>query len=300
MVAPAEANRVVTHWLITGASGQLGTDLAEQLRATHQSFTAIGHAQLDIADADAVSRALTDAAPTIVVNCAAYTAVDDAETDEAAATRINGEAPGNLARWCAANRVRLIHVSTDYVFSGKETTPYDVAHPLDPQSAYGRSKAAGETAVLAAGGDTHIVRTAWVYGATGGNFVKTIARLATERETLSVVDDQRGSPTWAHDLAGGLVALGTATVEPGIWHCTGGGETTWYGFATAIFSELGLDPARIAPTTTDAFPRPASRPAYSVLSNEKWQRAGLPLLRPWRDALHEAVTEHRDAFTTKT
>ena len=143
--------------------------------------------------------------------------------------------------------------------------------------------------MLAAGGDAHIVRTAWVYGVGGPNFVKTIARLSGERETLSVVDDQRGSPTWSLHLARGLTALGVADVEPGIWHCTGGGETTWYGFATAIFDELGLDPARVTPTTTDAFPRPAPRPAYSVLSASKWLAAGLPELPDWRAALHEAV-----------
>jgi dTDP-4-dehydrorhamnose reductase len=133
------------------------------------------------------------------------------------------------------------------------------------------------------------VRTAWVYGVAGANFVKTIARLATQRQTLEVVDDQFGSPTWSLHLARALTALAVADVEPGIWHCTGAGEATWHSFARAIFAELGLDPARIEPTTTDAFPRPAPRPAYSVLSGQKWQDAGLPEMPHWRDALHEAV-----------
>jgi dTDP-4-dehydrorhamnose reductase len=279
----------MTRWLVTGAGGQLGTDVAQLLRAYRAEVTVCDRRALDITDPAAVERVLTEAAPTIVVNCAAYTAVDDAEADEATATLINGEAPGHLARWCAANHARLVHVSTDYVFDGRATTPYEVDYPIAPQSAYGRSKAAGERAILAAGGDAHIVRTAWVYGVARTNFVKTIARLARARETLSVVDDQRGSPTWSLHLARGLTALAVADVEPGIWHCTNAGETTWFGFATAIFTELGLDPARITATTTEAFPRPAPRPAYSVLSARKWQQAGLPELPPWRDALHEAV-----------
>jgi dTDP-4-dehydrorhamnose reductase len=279
----------MTRWLVTGAGGQLGTDVVELLNAYRADVIGLDRAALDITDAAAVDRALAGTAPTVVVNCAAYTNVDGAETDEAAATALNGVAPGYLAAWCAANNARLIHISTDYVFSGTATTPYDVDEPVAPQSAYGRSKAAGEQAVLAAGGDAHIVRTAWVYGVAGANFVKTIARLAGERETLDVVDDQRGSPTWSLHLARGLTALGVADVPPGIWHCTGGGETTWHGLASAVFEELGLDPSRVHPTTTAAFPRPAPRPAYSVLSARKWIEAGLPELPDWREALQEAV-----------
>jgi dTDP-4-dehydrorhamnose reductase len=279
----------MTRWLVTGAAGQLGTDVVELLHAYRADVVGCDRNTLDIADPQAIDRVLSEAAPTIVINCAAYTAVDAAEANEAVATIINGDAPGYLAQWCAANRARLIHVSTDYVFSGDATEPYDVDHPRDPRSAYGRSKAAGEEAVLAAGGDAHIVRTAWVYGVAGPNFVKTIARLAKERETLEVVEDQLGSPTWSLHLARGLTALGVADVDPGIWHCTGAGVATWHSFARAIFAELGLDPARVNPTTTDAFPRPAPRPAYSVLSAEKWINAGLPELAHWRDALHEAV-----------
>ena len=280
----------MTRWLVTGAAGQLGTDVVELLHAYRSDVIGCDRRTLDISDPRAVDLVLTDAGPDVIVNCAAYTAVDAAEDNEPEATAINGEGPGHVARWCAANGVRLIHVSTDYVFSGEATTPYDVDHPRDPQSAYGRSKAAGELAVLAAGGDAHIVRTAWVYGVAGPNFVKTIARLAGERETLTVVEDQHGSPTWSLHLARALTALGVARdVEPGIWHCTGAGEATWHSFARAIFAELGLDPARVQPTTTAAFPRPAPRPAYSVLSVQKWLDAGLPEMAHWRDALHEAV-----------
>ncbi|HTW21232.1 MAG TPA: dTDP-4-dehydrorhamnose reductase [Mycobacteriales bacterium] len=282
----------MTRWLVTGATGQVGTDLMAVLQAGDDEVVGLGRDDLDITDPDAVTRALDDARPAVVVNCAAYTTVDAAETDEATATAVNGDAPGHLARWCAAHGARLLHLSTDYVFAGDASTPYDVDAPLAPQSAYGRSKAAGERAVLSAGGDVHIVRTAWVYGATGPNFVKSIARLARDRDALDVVDDQHGSPTWSHDLAVALSALGAASVRPGIWHYTGQGETTWCGFAAAIVGEIGLDPAMVHPTTTAAYPRPAPRPAYSVLSTAKWEAAGLPPPRPWQEALHAAVDRH--------
>jgi dTDP-4-dehydrorhamnose reductase len=279
----------VTRWLVTGAGGQLGADVTGLLNAYRAEVVSCDRAALDISDRTDIDRVLGEAAPTVVVNCAAYTAVDAAETDEAAATAINGEAPGHLAQWCAENGARLIHVSTDYVFAGDATSPYDVDHEIDPRSAYGRSKAIGEQAVLSAGGDAHIVRTAWVYGVGGPNFVRTMARLAREHDTVDVVDDQRGTPTWSLHLARSLTALAVADVAPGVWHCTGGGETSWYGFAQAIYAELGLDPARVRPTTTAAFPRPAPRPAYSVLSMRKWIDAGLPAASPWQDALHEAL-----------
>jgi dTDP-4-dehydrorhamnose reductase len=275
--------------MVTGAAGQLGTDVVELLNAYRADVMATDIGELDICDEADVNRVLGEAAPTIVVNCAAYTAVDACEDNEDKALVLNADAPGNLARWCAANAARFVHISTDYVFGGDASRPYEVDNPISPRSAYGRTKAAGEKAVLDAGGDAHIVRTAWVYGVAGQNFVKTMARLAKEHETVDVVDDQRGSPTWSLHLARGLTALGVADVEPGLWHCTGGGETTWFHFARAIYAELGLDPERVRPTTTKAFPRPAPRPAYSVLSNQKWIDAGLPALPDWREALQEAV-----------
>jgi dTDP-4-dehydrorhamnose reductase len=287
----------MTRWLVTGAAGQLGSDVVGLLEAYREPVVACDRATLDITDPTSVEAMLAAESPDVVINCAAYTAVDAAETDEATATRINADGPGHLARSCRDHGARLIHVSTDYVFNGQATEPYETDHPIDPRSAYGRTKAAGEQAILDAGGDAHIVRTAWVYGVGGANFVKTMARLSRVRDTVEVVEDQRGTPTWSLHLARGLTALGVADLPPGVWHCTGGGEATWHSFARAIYAELGLDPARVHATTTDAFPRPAPRPAYSVLSATKWADAGLPEPPHWRDALHEAITTMGDGLT---
>jgi dTDP-4-dehydrorhamnose reductase len=276
-------------WLITGAHGQLGADLQRLLAA--DDVCPVGHAELDITDETAVAKAIADFAPDVVVNAAAYTAVDAAETDEDAAYRVNAAGPGVLAAALAARGGKLIQVSTDYVFGGDASRPYEVDDPTGPKSAYGRTKLAGEAAVRELlPGASYVVRTAWVYGASGANFVKTMARLQREHETVSVVDDQRGAPTWSADLAAGLAELARSDVPAGTYHCTNGGDTSWFGFARAIFEELGADPARVRPTTTEAFPRPAPRPAYSVLSDRAWRRAGLTPMRPWRDALRAAFS----------
>jgi dTDP-4-dehydrorhamnose reductase len=249
-------------------------------------------AELDVTDPAAVERAVKEVRPDAVLNAAAYTAVDAAETDEATAAAVNAEAPATLARVCALYGAGLVHVSTDYVFAGDASTPYPVDAPVGPTSAYGRTKLAGERAVRELLPErSWVVRTAWVYGAGGGNFVRTVARLEATRETVEVVDDQRGSPTWSRDLAAGLLALVGAGPAPGVYHCTNAGETTWYGLARAVFEELGADPERVRPTTTAAFPRPAPRPAYSVLSPAAWLAAGLPAPRDWRDGLHAAFAE---------
>jgi dTDP-4-dehydrorhamnose reductase len=233
----------------------------------------------------------------VVVNCAAYTAVDAAEEDEETAFAVNAAGPALLATACAKVGAWLIHVSTDYVFPGDAQRPYDVDDDTGPKGAYGRTKLAGELAVREILPDaSHVVRASWVYGAVGANFVKTMVRLERERETVSVVDDQRGSPTWSRDLAAGLLALADSSVPAGTLHATNRGETTWCGFTKAIFEELGADPSRVLPTTTDAFPRPAPRPAYSVLSPRSWEAAGLPALPDWRSALSEAFRSSGDAF----
>jgi len=281
--------------LVTGAGGQLGADLLRVARG--HDVVGPTRAELDVTDPAAVERVVKEVRPDAVLNAAAYTAVDAAETDEATAAAVNAEAPATLARVCALHGAGLVHVSTDYVFAGDADAPYEVDAPVGPASAYGRTKLAGERAVRELLPErSWVVRTAWVYGVGGGNFVTTMARLEATRDTVAVVDDQRGSPTWSRDLAAGLLALVEAGPAAGTYHCTNAGETTWYGLARAVFEELGADPDRVRPTTTAAFPRPAPRPAYSVLSPAAWLAAGLPAPRPWREALHAAFAEVGDAL----
>lgn len=284
-------------WLVVGAGGQLGSDLLRVL-ADRPSGSVIGlaRADLDVTDENAVQAAFSEFAPAVVINAAAYTAVDAAESDESGAIAGNVTAPQILAQAAVRSGARLVHVSTDYVFDGSATAPYDEAAPTAPRSVYGRTKRDGETAVLSEAPDAYVVRTAWVYGQTGANFVKTMARLERDKPTVSVVDDQRGAPTWSRDLADGIVALAQSGAPGGIYHCTNSGETTWFGFTQAIFEELGADPARVLPTTTDAFPRPAPRPAYSVLGDRRWRAANLPPMRHWREALHAAFLQAPEAF----
>lgn len=291
--------------VVTGAAGQVGSELCQVL-GTDPRVTAgqgLARAELDITSVSRTravladqARAAADQGGLVVVNAAAWTDVDGAETDEAGAYALNAAGPANLAAACAALDATLIHLSTDYVFSGRADKPYEVDDPTDPATAYGRTKLAGEQAVRALCPRSHIVRTAWVYGATGNNFVKTMARLATSRDSLSVVDDQRGAPTWTADLAPALIDLAVSDAPYGIYHRTGGGDVTWCGFARAIVEELGLDPAMVHPTTSEAFVRPAPRPAYSVLSSRSWTDAGLGVPRDWRPALAAAFARDGGAF----
>ncbi len=298
-------------FLVTGMGGQLSTDFVDIARPLGQTVFCRGLTvgELDVTDPfevkDTVAewcRVVRSDSPdhrVVVVNAAAYTAVDAAETDEDTAYAVNATAPALLAQACAANGAQLVHVSTDYVFPGDrdDGPPYDVDDETGPKGAYGRTKLAGELAVRELLPDASwVVRTAWVYGVTGGNFVKTMARLEQEKATVSVVDDQRGSPTWSRDLARALWALAREDAPAGTYHCTNRGETTWHGFTQAIFEELGADPARVLPTTTDAFPRPAPRPAYSVLSPRAWDQAGLPQMPGWREGLREAFRLYGSAF----
>jgi dTDP-4-dehydrorhamnose reductase len=282
----------------------LGTDLLAELASSQpdgsapgsaglgesaglREVTAVDRDEIDIRDPDACIAMV--AGHDFVVNVAAWTAVDEAETHEDGAFAVNAVGAANLARACSAARAQMVQVSTDYVFAGDGSRPYSEDAPLAPRSAYGRTKGAGEWAVQALCPQSWVVRTAWLYGAHGPNFVKTMARLAAERDTVTVVDDQSGQPTWTVDLAGAIVRLVEAGAPFGTYHGTSAGETTWFGFAQAIFAELGLDSARVLPTTTDAFPRPAPRPAYSVLGHEAWRSAALDPLPSWRKSLTTAM-----------
>jgi dTDP-4-dehydrorhamnose reductase len=290
--------------LVTGAGGQLARALLGRAQsATDIAFArALDRGRLDLTDSFAVRDVLTEWARVVrsdsrghrlvVVNAAAYTAVDAAEADEEAAYALNAAGPALLATTCAELDVDLVQVSTDYVFAGDATTPYEVDSPTGPRTAYGRTKLAGEEAVLSLHpSGSRVVRTAWLYGAGSANFVRTMASLERTRETVSVVDDQLGSPTWAADLADGLLALCRSSAPPGVYHATNAGAVSWCGFARAIFEELGADPARVLATDTAGYPRPAPRPRYSVLSGRVWGTAGLPPLRDWRAALSAAFAE---------
>jgi dTDP-4-dehydrorhamnose reductase len=275
-------------WLVTGASGMLGRDLVDVLGAAGEEVTAVTRSDLDVTDATAVAAAVPG--HEVVVNAAAWTDVDGAEEHETEATRVNGLAPQLLAAACAAEGARLVQVSTDYVFDGAADRPYAEDAPLAPRSAYGRSKAAGEAAVRALlPGSAYLVRTAWLYGEHGRNFVRTMASLEATKDTVDVVEDQVGQPTWSRELARGVHRLVAADAPPGTYHATAAGQTSWFGLARAVFEELGADPERVRPTTTDRYPRPAPRPAYSVLSHEAWARAGVAPLGDWRAMLHDAV-----------
>lgn len=287
--------------LVAGGSGQLGFELSRLLDARGSLVHAPGSAELDVTDPQSVSVAVAGFARAaresgmrpVVINAAAYTAVDAAESEPERAAEVNARGAERIAETCAAHDIPLLHVSTDYVFSGTATTPYEPSDAADPRTVYGRTKLDGERAVLTASAKAWVVRTAWVYGATGSNFVKTMARLESERSELSVVDDQVGTPTWAADLAAGLVELAgrvTAGPAPGrhVLHHTNSGHTSWFGFAREIFTELGADPGRIRPCSSDEFPRPAPRPACSMLSGATWAEEGLTPARPWREALAAA------------
>lgn len=289
-------------WLVTGAAGMLGRDTVEELLRRGEDVVGLAHAALDITDPGDVRRVLTEHEPDLVVNCAAYTAVDDAETDEETALRVNGVGPRLLAQACAEHGARLIHVSTDYVFDGEaRSTPYPEDHTPAPRTAYGRTKLVGEQAVLATLPDASVVlRTAWLYGAHGGNFVRTMIDLERRRDTLDVVDDQRGQPTWSADVAVRIADLGPR-IGPetnGVLHATNSGETTWFELAREVFRLIDADPDRVHPTTSAAFTRPAPRPAYSVLGHSRWPQTGLGPLRDWRTALHEALPHIRKEISS--
>ncbi|QLY32896.1 dTDP-4-dehydrorhamnose reductase [Nocardia huaxiensis] len=273
---------------MTGANGQLGRALL-RLAPGARGY---GRAELDITAVEAVREIVNPG--DVVVNCAAYTAVDQAETEEAAAYAGNATGPAVLAEVCAAAGARLIHLSTDYVFPGTADHPYEPEDATDPATVYGRSKLAGERAVLELAPNAHIVRTAWVYTGRGSDFVATMRRLERERETVNVVNDQIGSPTYTLDLAAGLLELAANPVAPRILHATNAGQASWFDLARAVFAGIGADPDRVRPCGTEDFPRPAPRPAYSVLSGKTWAAAGLTPLRSWQEALNDALAAGTD------
>lgn len=277
--------------LVTGAAGMLGHAVAAAAGERGHEVVALARGELDVTDGAAVDRVLASTLPDAVIHCAAWTDVDGAESDEPGATAVNGDGAGHVARAAAALGARLVHVSTDYVFAGHGQRPYLEDDPVAPQSAYGRSKLAGEIAVAEALEDHAIVRTAWLFGVGGKNFVDTMLRLGAERDEVAVVTDQVGSPTWTGHLAPALVQL-AGQRQVGVFHVAGTGRCSWHDLAVAAFAESGLD-CRVLPTTTDAFPRPARRPAFSALAT---QRPETPVLPPWQEGV-AAYLRQRSAVT---
>jgi dTDP-4-dehydrorhamnose reductase len=280
----------VSRWLVTGAAGMLGRDMCAALRRHGEPVTALDRQELDITDPAAVAGRLGERKPDVVVNCAAWTAVDAAEGQEAQALRVNGTGVANLAAACARRGARLVQVSTDYVFAG--TSPGGYAEDDDPApvNAYGRTKLAGERAALSLPGTGYVVRTAWLYGAHGPNFVRTMITKARAGSPVRVVTDQRGQPTWSLDVAGQIVALIRAGAKPGVYHATSTGVTTWHGLAREVFRLTGADPGLVEPVTSATCPRPAARPECSVLGHGAWARAGLPPIGAWDRALARAMS----------
>ena len=284
-------------WLVVGASGQLGRCMTELLEGKTTSYVAMDHHQLDITDAGAVEKVIEDLKPTIVLNAAAWTAVDDAEENEADALRVNAHGPANLALSSSRISARLIHISTDYVFDGQATTPYTVNSPTEPMNAYGRTKLAGEKAVLeSVDRNNCVIRTAWLYSEHGKNFAKTMAVRALRGEPVGVVKDQLGQPTSAHDLAHLIWSISQLERMPPIAHGTNAGQATWFQFAQEIYSQLGADPTFVNPVDTSAFPTIAKRPAYSVLDHADFTTWGLRPMQKWQEGLADSIKRIRSAI----
>jgi dTDP-4-dehydrorhamnose reductase len=278
-------------WLITGGSGQLGIALSQDLGERGILFTAWGSQDLDISKGPIVRDVVSKLSPTVIINCAAWTDVDGAESNEPQASRVNGDGAENMALAAKLSNSKLIHVSTDYVFSGKSQSPWQIADEINPQSAYGRTKAQGESRVLVSHPEkSFVVRTAWLYSPWGKNFAKTMTKLAIKGEgEVRVVNDQVGQPTSASDLARQLVELGLSTSRAGVYHGTNSGQATWFEFAQEIFKLSGADVGRVTPVSSSEYPRPAKRPSYSVLSHDAWANTAVKPLRDWRIALADAM-----------
>lgn len=278
--------------LVAGARGQIGSEVAAAV-APHGKVVALDRSALDLRDADTIARAVRAVAPTIIVNAAAYTAVDRAESEPDVAFAVNATGAGVLAEEARRANAVLIHYSTDYVFDGERTTPYDEDAPADPLNVYGRSKLAGERAIAASGADAVILRTGWVYGLHGTNFLLTIRRLAAERDELRIVADQTGTPNWARSIAeatAALIARGAPDLveRKGLYHVSAAGSATWFDFACAIVGDAKSP--RVVPIRASEHPSPARRPAYGVLSTERFTRTFGIRLPDWRTLLQRCVT----------
>ncbi|MBS4213126.1 dTDP-4-dehydrorhamnose reductase [Neobacillus rhizophilus] len=275
--------------VVTGAAGQLGQDVLLELERNNHQAIGADRQTLDISDEAAVQAFIQEVKPDVILHCAAYTNVDSAEQDEETAYKVNGLGAKYLAQAAKQTGAKMMYISTDYVFDGTASEPYEVDHPTKPLGAYGRTKLAGEVFVQENLEEFFIVRTAWVFGKHGNNFVKTMIRLGKERGEVGVVSDQVGSPTYTVDLAKFMVSL-VETDKYGIYHATNSGICSWYEFAVEIFKQAEMD-VTVRPLTTEQFPRPAARPKYSVLSKKRIEEEGLTPLQSWKDALSAYLKE---------
>lgn len=282
----------MNNWLILGAGGQLGMCLQEALSERSIPFVALRSNDCDITNHRAVEDALTKYSPDVVANCAAWTAVDAAEDNETSAFLVNCSGVENVARACREHRCVLVHISTDYVFSGDGVGPYDEDDPTGPVSVYGQSKLCGEQKVLEIHPNrSYVVRTAWLYSKFGHNFVKTMLRRALANEPVRVVNDQAGQPTSATDLAHHLIDLVVSSAPPGIYHGTNSGNATWFDFAREIFDLSRSSISLVSPVTSDAFPTRAVRPNNSILSHRRTIAAGVAEMQHWKSALTHVFGE---------
>jgi dTDP-4-dehydrorhamnose reductase len=278
-------------WLITGGSGQLGIATSQELGERGIVFAAWDSRDLDITQGPMVRDLISQLSPKVIINCAAWTDVDRAETNEPQASRVNSDGAENIAIAAKKCGAKLIHISTDYVFSGESKTPWQINDEINPQSTYGRTKADGESRVCRAHPEnSSILRTAWLYSPWGKNFAKTMARLAIkDNGEVPVVNDQKGQPTSATDLAKQLVQLGLSNSSPGIYHGTNSGEATWFTFAQEIFKLMGADSSRVIPVSSSEYPGKAKRPSYSVLSHDSWSKTSVQPMRDWQIAIQNAL-----------
>lgn len=282
-------------WLVTGASGQLGQSLCDALSTMNKPYISTSRAKLDITDPYQVHKFISEHNFATVVNCAAWTAVDDAEDNIADAMRINYEGPKNLALAARSSQTRLIHISSDYVFSGDASEPYEIDTPTNPLSAYGHSKQMGDSAVLTIGdGRFPVIRTAWLYSKYGRNFAKTMAGHALQRIPVKVVNDQIGQPTLASDLVKLILEVASHPNPAPIVHGTNAGQASWYDFAVTIYKTLGVNLELVTPVSSEAFPTKAPRPKYSVLGHSAFENNGLTELRDWKDALLSEIENIRN------
>lgn len=281
--------------LVTGARGQLGSEFVTLLGERGDEVLGVDMPGIDITEPGSVATVFDLHEPEVVINCAAWTAVDAAEENEAAALKVNGDGVRVLAEACARTGAWLVQISTDYVFAGDAASPYAEGDAPDPRTAYGRTKLAGELAAQEVLPDAHyLVRTAWLYGVNGNNFVKTILGAQRKNDVVKVVTDQVGQPTYARDLARQIIALLDARPAAGTFHGTNAGVASWYEFTQAIFDEAGIDASAVEPTDSSGYVRPAPRPAYSVLGHDRWREVGLEPMRDWRAALTDAFADGID------